>query len=140
MSTTTPASTPSHTGGFTVETNGINVITEAERKGSPKDLFWPWCAANVSVFGLSYGAYFLGFGISAIQALVAGLIGTVLSFLLVGFASLAGKRGSAPTMILTRSSFGVRGGALPTALSYVLLVGWEIILVALATAYTATHQ
>lgn len=138
MSTTTPASTPSHTGGFTVETNGINVITEAERKGSPKDLFWPWCAANVSVFGLSYGAYFLGFGISAIQALVAGLIGTVLSFLLVGFASLAGKRGSAPTMILTRSSFGVRGGALPTALSYVLLVGWEIILVALATLAMAT--
>lgn len=136
MSTTTSATTSS--GGLALETNGINVISEDERKGSPKDLFWPWAAANVSVFGLSYGAYFLGFGISAVQALVAGLIGTVLSFLLVGFVSLAGKRGSAPTMVLSRAAFGVRGNALPTALSYVLLVGWEIILVALATLASAT--
>ena len=34
-----------------IETNGINVITEAERKGHPRDLFWPWFAANVSVLG-----------------------------------------------------------------------------------------
>ena len=24
-----------------IETNGINVITDAERKGHPRDLFWP---------------------------------------------------------------------------------------------------
>ena len=28
-----------------IETNGINVITDAERKGHPRDLFWPWFAA-----------------------------------------------------------------------------------------------
>jgi len=42
------------------ETNGINVISEAERKGTPRDLFWPWSAANISVLGLAYGAYVLG--------------------------------------------------------------------------------
>ena len=36
-----------------IEANGINVITDAERKGRPRDLFWPWFAANVSVLGLS---------------------------------------------------------------------------------------
>ena len=30
-----------------IETNGINVISDAERKGHPRDLFWPWFAANV---------------------------------------------------------------------------------------------
>lgn len=135
MSSSTPAAS---TGGLTLETNGINVISEDERKGTPRDLFWPWAAANVSVFGLSYGAYFLGFGISAMQALIAGIIGTILSFLLVGFISLAGKRGSAPTMILSRAAFGVRGNALVGVLSYILLVGWEIILVALATLASAT--
>lgn len=135
MSSSTPAAS---TGGLTLETNGINVISEDERKGTPRDLFWPWAAANVSVFGLSYGAYFLGFGISAMQALIAGIIGTILSFLLVGFISLAGKRGSAPTMILSRAAFGVRGNSLVGVLSYILLVGWEIILVALATLASAT--
>ena len=32
-----------------IEANGINVISDAERKGKPHDLFWPWFAANVSV-------------------------------------------------------------------------------------------
>ena len=121
-----------------VELNGTNVIAADERKGHPRSLFWPWFAANVSVLGLSYGAFLLGFGIGFWQAVIAGLLGIVLSFLLVGFVSLAGKRGSAPTMILSRAAFGVRGNALPAALSYLLLVGWEIVLVALATLATAT--
>lgn len=121
-----------------VEQNGINVIAESERKGSPRDLFWPWCAANISVFAISYGSFLFGFGISVWQALIAGVLGTVLSFLLVGLVSLAGKRGSAPTMVLSRAAFGVRGNALPAVVSYLLLVGWETVLVSLATLATAT--
>jgi NCS1 family nucleobase:cation symporter-1 len=124
--------------GLGIELNGINVIAESERKGSPRDLFWPWCAANIAVLGISYGSFLLGFGISFWQATVAGVIGTVLSFLLVGFASLSGKRASAPTMIISRAAFGVRGNALPAAISYLLLVGWETVLCALATLATAT--
>jgi NCS1 family nucleobase:cation symporter-1 len=120
------------------EVNGINVIREDERKGSPRDLFWPWFAANISVLGLSYGAYVLGFGISFWQAAVAGLVGIVLSFLLVGFISVAGKRGSAPTLVLSRAAFGVQGNKLPTFVAWILNVGWEIVLTVLATLATAT--
>jgi nucleobase:cation symporter-1, NCS1 family len=121
-----------------VEQNGINVITDAERKGRPRDLFWPWCAANIAVLGISYGSFLLGFGVSFWQATIAGLIGTILSFVLVGYVSLAGKRGSAPTMVLSRAAYGVQGGKIPAVLSYVLLVGWETVLVSLATLATAT--
>ena len=55
-----------------VEANGINVIAESERKGHPHDLFWPWFAANVSVLGISYGSFVLGFGISFWQAAIVG--------------------------------------------------------------------
>src|SRR5213596_2363739 len=123
---------------LSVEQNGINVISDAERKGHPRDLFWPWCAANIAVLGISYGSFLLGFGVSFWQATIAGLIGTILSFLLVGFVSLAGKRGSAPTMVLSRAAYGVQGGKIPAALSYILLVGWETVLVSLATLATAT--
>ena len=98
-----------------IETNGINVITDAERKGHPRDLFWPWFAANISVLGLSYGAFLLAFGISFWQAVVVGVAGIIISFLLCGFIAIAGKRGSAPTMVLSRAAFGVRGNKLPTA-------------------------
>src|SRR5215472_13767388 len=106
-----------------IEANGINVISDAERKGHPRDLFWPWFAANVSVLGLSYGAF------------VAGII---ISFLLCGFIAVAGKRGSAPTMVLGRAAFGVRGNKFPSLISWLLTVGWETVLVILATLATAT--
>ena len=121
-----------------IEANGINVIADAERKGRPRDLFWPWFAANVSVLGLSYGSFVLGFGISFWQALIVSLAGIIVSFLLCGFIAVAGKRGSAPTMVLSRAAFGVRGNKLPAVLSWLLTVGWETVLIILATLATAT--
>jgi NCS1 family nucleobase:cation symporter-1 len=125
-------------GGLAVEANGINVIDESERKGTPSGLFWPWCAANIAVLGVSYGYFVLGNGVSFWQATLAGILGIVVSFLFVGLVALAGKRGSAPTMVLSRAAFGVVGNALPSAVSYLLLVGWEIILVSLSTKAVAT--
>ena len=123
-----------------IETNGINVIAENERKGTPAGLFWPWCASNVSVLAVSYGAFVLGFGIGLWQALAATVVGTVVSFFLVGLVSIAGKRGSAPTLTLSRAAFGKDGNILPCLVSYVLLVGWETVLVALSTLATATSS
>ncbi|HOB56974.1 MAG TPA: cytosine permease, partial [Rhodoglobus sp.] len=136
MSTTTK--NDAGTSALSVETNGINTITEAERKGKPRDLFWPWAAANVSVLGIAYGSYLLGFGVSFWQATLIGLVGIVVSFFFVGVIALAGKRGSAPTLVLSRSIFGVNGGRVPSILSWVLTVGWETVLVSLATLATAT--
>ena len=124
--------------GLGIEANGINVIDESERKGTPRQLFWPWCASNVSVLAVSYGAFVLGFGLSLAQALVATVLGAVLSFLLVGLVSIAGKRGSAPTLVLSRAAFGRFGNTLPGVVAYLLLVGWETVLVSLATFATAT--
>ena len=118
--------------------NGTNFIAENERSGSARSLFWPWAAANVSLLALSYGAFFLGFGISFWQATFAAIIGTVASFGLVGISSLAGKRASAPTMTLSRAAFGVKGNIVPGLLSYLIFVGWETVLVSLATLATET--
>ena len=123
---------------FELELNGPNLIQESERTGNAKSLFWPWCGANVSLLALSYGAFFLGFGISFKQATYAAIIGTVLSFLVVGVSSLAGKKSNAPTMILSRAAFGVKGNIVPGALSYLIFVGWETVLVSLATLATGT--
>ena len=123
---------------FDLEVNGPNTIQESERKGSARSLFWPWAGANVSLLALSYGSFFLGFGISFKQATFAAIIGTIASFLLVGISSLAGKRSNAPTMILTRASFGIKGSIVPGALSYLIFVGWETVLVSLATLATGT--
>jgi purine-cytosine permease-like protein len=121
-----------------LEMNGTNFIAQNERSGSARSLFWPWAAANVSLLALSYGSFFLGFGISFWQATFAAIIGTVASFFLVGISSLAGKRANAPTMTLSRAAFGVKGNVVPGLLSYLIFVGWETVLVSLATLATET--
>src|SRR5437016_739851 len=115
---------PESNRAWSIETNGINPIPESERHGRPFDLFWIWFAANVSILGLTYGAFLVTFyGLNLWQGVLAAVVGTVASFLLVGFISLAGKLGSAPTLVLSRAAFGVRGNALPTLVSYISLVG-----------------
>lgn len=121
-----------------VETTGIEIIDEADRTARPSDLFWPWFAANVSVFGISYGSFVLDFGISFWQAMLVSVVGIVLSFLLCGLVAVAGKRGSAPTMVISRAAFGVQGQKLPGVVSWVVSIGWETFLAIMATLATAT--
>ena len=121
-----------------VETTGIEIIDEAERTARPRDLFWPWFAANVSVFGISYAAFVLQFGISFWQGAVVTVLGIVVSFLLCGLVAVGGKRGSAPTMILSRASFGVVGQKVPGVISWLVSIGWETFLAILAVLATST--
>ncbi|WP_313356641.1 cytosine permease [Microbacterium sp.] len=121
-----------------IERAGIEIIPESQRTAQPRDLFWPWFAANVSVFGMSYGSFVLGFGISFWQATLVSIIGIVVSFLLCGLIAIAGKRGSAPTMVLSRAAFGVHGQKVPGVVSWLTSIGWETFLAIMAVLATAT--
>ncbi len=121
-----------------IEMNGIEIIDESERAAKPSDLFWPWFAANVSVFGISYAAFVYGFGISFWQSFFVALIGITVSFALCGIIAIAGKRGSAPTMVLSRAAFGVTGQRVPGYVSWFVSIGWETFLAIMATLATAT--
>lgn len=121
-----------------VETTGIEIIDEADRTARPADLFWPWFAANVSVFGMSYAGFILQFGVSFVQGALVAVVGIVVSFLLCGVVAVAGKRGSAPTMILSRAPFGVTGQKVPGVISWLVSIGWETFLAIMAVLATAT--
>ena len=121
-------SEPQSSGALAVEMAGLDVIPESDRKGKPSDLFMPWFAANISVLGISWGSWVLGFGLSLAQAVVVSVVGVALSFLVCGLIAIAGKRGSAPTLVLSRAAFGFNGNRISAAISWILTVGWETFL------------
>ncbi len=136
MTTEAPARPAPATNG--IELAGLETIAESERRGRSSGLFWPWFAANVSVLAISYGSFVLGFGISFWQATIVAIIGIVISFLFCGFISLAGRRGSAPTMVLSRAAFGVNGNRIVSVISWLLTVGWETVLTVLSVLAIST--
>src|SRR5471030_943389 len=101
-----------------VETRGIEPVPEGECHGHPLQLFWVWFAANISILGLPLGATLVAFQHLAIwQAALVAVIGAAGSFAIVGVISIAGRRGHAPSLTLSRAIFGVRGNIGPTIVS-----------------------
>jgi purine-cytosine permease-like protein len=115
-----------------VEQNGVNPVPDAERRGRPAGLFAIWFSWNVSILGISYGIYVFGLGLSAWQAIVAGVVGYVLSSVLVGILAVGGPRTGLPTLTQTRSAFGFHGNKFPTFFAYLSNLGWKVTIITLA--------
>ena len=113
---------------LSLETRGIEPVPDDERNGNPLQLFWVWFAANISILGLPLGATLVVFtGLNIWQALIVALVGAAGSFAIVGIVSIAGKRGGAPSLTLSRATFGVRGNIGPTLVSLMSRLGWETV-------------
>ncbi|GAA1362601.1 purine-cytosine permease family protein [Streptomyces beijiangensis] len=112
----------------TVETRGIEPVPDSERHGHAGQMFWTWFAANISILGLPLGASLVAFrGLNIWQAALVAVVGAFGSFALVGALSLAGKKGGAPALTLSRATFGQRGNVGPTVVTWLSRVGWETI-------------
>ncbi|MFC9792607.1 cytosine permease [Streptomyces sp. NPDC127584] len=111
-----------------VETRGLEPVPDHERTGRVRELFPTWVAANISVLLLTMGAGLIVFnGLNFWQVLAVAVAAPVLSYGIVGLISIAGKRGGAPGMALSRAVFGQRGNLFPGALIWVARWGWETI-------------
>src|SRR5579883_2266133 len=114
---------------WSIESHGIEPIAPEERHGKAFELFGIWFAANIGILGIVYGGILVATCLNIWQSLLVALIAPVLSFLLVGIFSVAGKWGGAPMLALSRAPFGARGNIVPTIISWRSLVGWETITV-----------
>ncbi|KUN82007.1 allantoin permease [Streptomyces bungoensis] len=111
-----------------LETRGIEQVPEHERTARTRQLFPTWVGANISVLLLTMGASLVvAYHLNIWQALVVAVAAPAVSYGLVGLVGIAGKRGGAPGMALSRAVFGQRGNLLPGSLIWVARWGWETI-------------
>ena len=83
-----------------------------------------WLAANMVVTTLLTGTLFVP-GLPYSQAILIILLGTLLGVAALSLVGCIGTRTGLPTMVLTRGSFGVRGGTFPALLNLGVLMGWS---------------
>ncbi len=110
-----------------VEDRGIEPLSPSEQTSKPAELFWIWLAGNISILGLPLGAWVAAGVLNFWQALLAGTIGAVGSFAIVGLISIAGQRGGAPSLTLSRATFGSLGNFGPTIVAILSRWGWETV-------------
>ncbi|MEV7719697.1 cytosine permease [Streptomyces sp. NPDC088184] len=111
-----------------METRGLEPVPDNERTGRVRTLFPTWVGANLTVLLLTVGAGLVVLdGLNLWQVLVVAVLASVIGFGLVGLVSIAGRRGGAPGMALSRAVFGQRGNLLPGALTWVARWGWETV-------------
>jgi NCS1 family nucleobase:cation symporter-1 len=111
---------------YKVERHGIDIIPAELRKGSPRQLFFNWAAANFAMGNLVIGGLLPFLGLNLWQCLLSILVmdGFVYVF---SYASLYGPRFGSSTMTTSRAAFGIRGNFLPTLLTWIEAVGWEAV-------------
>ncbi len=105
---------------------GIALVPPSRQTKRPRELFFIWCAANIGILGVVYGAIIVSFGLSFLQSLLAAVLGSA-SFALVGMTSHAGIIGRTTTLTLSRASFGRKGNIAPTAFVWIYQMGWEVV-------------
>lgn len=115
-----------------IETNGINPIPESERYGKPSGLFPIWFSWNISIFGITLGVYIYSLGLSVVQAIVAGVLGYILSCMLVGIIAVPSVRMGIPSLTVSRCTFGYKGNMIPTLCAFVSNIGWQVIMLSMA--------
>ncbi|MCX2182468.1 cytosine permease [Streptomyces sp. SKN60] len=126
MASSTPAPTtrsstaPDSDRPTRIESHGIDHIPEEERYGHPRELFSIWAAANVNYLSLVIGGALVLMGLSLAQALVVIVIGN-LFWLLTGVLAISGPAAGAPSEVITRAMYGVRGNRVNNAVT-----GWMI--------------
>ncbi|MET8572713.1 cytosine permease [Streptomyces sp. NPDC004783] len=103
-----------------VEAHGIDHIPDTERHGHPRQLFPVWAAANVNYLSLVIGGALVLMGLTLWQALAVIVVGN-LFWLLTGLLSISGPAAGAPSEVITRAMYGVRGNRVNNA-----IVGWLI--------------
>ncbi|MFJ3583028.1 purine-cytosine permease family protein [Streptomyces sp. NPDC090127] len=103
-----------------IEAHGIDHIPESERHGRPRELFAVWAAANVNYLSLVIGGALVLMGLSLWQALAVIVVGN-LFWLLTGVLAMSGPAAGAPSEVITRAMYGVRGNRVNNAVT-----GWMI--------------
>jgi len=117
---------------FSVEKHGVDLIPDAERHGSPFELFWVWLGANIIFTDIIVGAVIVTFGLGFWPSLLAIFVGN-LFLVFVGLGAISGPRTGTATLAASRSAFGIFGNIPAAFLSWITLVGWEAVYLVIGT-------
>ncbi|TCO55969.1 purine-cytosine permease family protein [Actinocrispum wychmicini] len=117
--------------GIRIEAHGIDAIADEERHGRARQLFGVWAAPNVSYLSLVVGGALVLMGLNLWQAIAVIVVGN-LFWALVGVVAVSGPAAGAPSEVIMRAMFGVRGNRVVIGIN-----GWFVSVCYVALSWAA---
>lgn len=116
----------------TPEARGIEIVSDADRHGNPRDLFAVWAAPSISVLSFAVGATLTLLGLEIWQSLLV-IVTANLLWILPGIVAVSGPAAGTSGSVIQRAIYGIRGNKVVIA-----FYGWFISGVFLALNWVAS--
>ncbi|MEA2382100.1 MAG: nucleobase:cation symporter, family [Solirubrobacteraceae bacterium] len=111
---------------FHVEQYGFEVVPEADRYMTLRDLGYFWTATNLYLFNFAVGAIAFSFGLPLWTVVLCVVAGNA-AYGLVALGSIPGAKTGVPTLTITRAAFGHEANRANCFLAWVLGVSFEVV-------------
>src|SRR3989449_3697106 len=107
-----------------LDAHSIEPIPEQDKDSTGWQQFWIWAGANIAPINWILGALGIVLGLGLTETILIVVIGNIIGCGIFAAMTVMGHKTGVNQMVLSRSAFGRRGGYLPSALMFLMTLGW----------------
>src|SRR2546428_2023035 len=102
----------------------IEPIPEADKDSTGIQQMWIWAGANIAPINRALGALGIVLKLGLMETIAVVVVGNIVGCAIFAAFTVMGHKTGVNQMVLCRSAFGRRGAYLPSALMFLMTLGW----------------
>src|SRR5262249_36382710 len=106
------------------DVHSIEPIPESDKDSTGPQQMWIWAGANIAPINWALGALGIVLKLGLLETIVVIVVGNIIGCAIFAAFTVMGHKTGVNQMVLCRSAFGRRGAYLPSALMFVMTLGW----------------
>jgi len=107
-----------------VDVHTIEPIPEADKDSTGPQQMWIWAGANIAPINWALGALGIVLKLGLWETIAVIVLGNLVGCAIFAAFTVMGHKTGVNQMVLCRSAFGRRGAYLPSALMFLMTLGW----------------
>jgi NCS1 nucleoside transporter family len=107
-----------------VDVHSIEPIPEADKDSTGPQQMWIWAGANIAPINWALGALGIVLNLGLWETIAVIVVGNIVGCAIFAAFTVMGHKTGVNQMVLGRSAFGRRGAYLPSALMFLMTLGW----------------
>jgi NCS1 nucleoside transporter family len=111
-------------GELRADVHSIQPIPESDKDSTGPQQMWIWAGANIAPINWALGALGIVLKLGLWETIAVIVLGNLVGCAIFSAFTVMGHKTGVNQMVLSRSAFGRRGAYLPSALMFLMTLGW----------------